>query len=142
MLRRFKTGLLVILAATATAGAKSAQTTTGTCASKDTTSARLIAGFTTMVTKTTLAATIERKGLGITNVTPSQIVLVTDKSICTKAAVAMDAITTEKRARYKLYVVTLGTSYGVLDNTVVAPGYALAYVFDHNWKYMSNKAIY
>lgn len=142
MLRRLKMALLMMIAATATAGATGAQTTTGTCAPKDTTSARLIAGFTTMVTKTTLAATIERKALGISEVTPSQIALVTDKSICAKAAVAMDAITTEKHASYKLNVVTLGTSYGVLNSTVVAPGYALAYVFDHNWKYTSNKAIY
>lgn len=139
MLRRLKTALLIMFATTATAGAMGAQTISGNCAPKDTTSARLIAKFTSIVTAATLAAKVERSELGLDNVTPSQILLVTDKTICAKAAVAMDAHRAQNSARHKLYVLTLGTSYGVLDNTIVANQYTVAYVFDRSWKYVSNQ---
>ena len=79
--------------------------------------------------------------LGVTNVTPAQIVPVTDKAICAKAADAMFAQVPAKQKNYTLYIVTLGTSYGVMDNTITEPGKSLAYVFDRNWKYVFNQAL-
>jgi hypothetical protein len=138
MLRLLKTALLMMLAATATAGAMGAQTITGNCAPKDTTSARLIAKFNSIVTSKTLAGQVYRSQFGLEHVTPSQIALVTDKAICTRAAIAVDAQQKLKRTSYTLYVLTLGTSYGVLDNTIVDSRYTVADVFDRNWKYVSN----
>jgi hypothetical protein len=144
MLRRLRTALLMMFAATAMAGSMGAQTVAGNCAPKDTTSDRLIAKFKSIVTSKTLAAQVYRSQLGLENVTPSQIVLVTDKAICTRAAVALDAQLAQnkrfytKRTNYTVYVLTLGTSYGVLSNTIVDSRYTVADVYDRNWKYVSN----
>jgi hypothetical protein len=144
MLRRLKTALLMMFAAIAMAGSLDAQTITGKCAPTDTTSARLIAKFKSIVTSKTLASQVYRSQLGLENVTPSQIVLVTDKAICTRAAVALDAQLAQnkkfytKRTNYTVYVLTLGTSYGVLANTIVDSRYTVADVYDRNWKYVSN----
>lgn len=144
MLRRLKTALLMMFAATAMAGSMGAQTVAGNCAPTDTTSARLIAKFKSIVTSKTLAAQVYRSQLGLEHVAPSQIVLVTDKAICTRAAVALDAQLAQnkkfytKRTNYTVYVLTLGTSYGVLANTIVDSRYTVADVYDRNWKYVSN----
>lgn len=141
MLRVLTAALFMTIAATAPAGAMGARTITGTCAPRDATSDRLIATFKSIVTRATLAGTVIRSTLGLTDVTPSQILPVTDKTTCTKAADAMYAQVPAKHTSYTLYVVTLGTSYGVLDNTITEPGKSLAYVFDRNWKYIGNQAL-
>jgi hypothetical protein len=138
MLRRLKTALLLTIAAAALAGAMGAQTVTGNCAPKDTTSARLIAKFKSIVTSKNLVGQVDRSRLGLENVNPSQILLVTDKTICTRAAVAMEANRPLKLTSHTVYVLTLGTSYGVLRNTIVDSRYTVADVFDRNWKYVSN----
>ena len=51
----------------------------------------------------------------------------------------MDSQHPQNSTRHKLYVLTLGTSYGVLDNTILANQYTVAFVFDRNWKYVSNQ---
>ena len=64
----------------------------------------------------------------------------------TAALVVRSGITTPRviaklPTSYTLYVATLGASYGVMDNTITKPGFSLAYVFDHNWKYVGNQAL-
>jgi hypothetical protein len=141
MLRHFGTTLLIMIATIAMAGAKSARSVSGTCAPKDATSARLAETFKSIVTKTTMGGMIIKTQLGIANVTPSQIVPVTDKAVCAKAADAMFAQVPAKHTSYTLYIVTLGTSYGVMDNTITEPEKGLAYVFDSKWKYVGNQAL-
>jgi len=141
MLRRFGTAVLIVMAGTAIMGARGARSITGTCAPRDATSDRLVSTFKSIVTRTTMGGTVIRTQLGIANVTPSQIVPVTDKATCAKAAEAMFAQVPAKQTSYTLYVVTLGASYGVMDNTITEPGKSLAYVFDHNWKYVGNQAL-
>jgi len=49
---------------------------------------------------------------------------------------------TRKSDRLKLYVVALGTSYAVLDRTVIVHGYAVALVFDHNWNFVDAQQVF
>src|ERR1700737_3874423 len=109
------TALLMMNAATARAGTTGVPPITGTGAPKDARSDRLIANFKAFVGKTDMGGTVEKTTMGLATVTPSQVVLVTDTAICTKAAAAFDTKQLEKRSSYTLYVVTLGSSYGVED---------------------------
>ena len=140
MLRHIGTALLVMMAAVATGGARDARAVTGTCAPKDATSARLVDMFKSLVARSDMGATVIRTQLGIMTVTPAQVVPVTDKAVCEKAAAAMIAQVPAKYPSYTLYVVRLGTSYGVLNNAITERGKGLAYVFDSKWKYVSNQA--
>jgi hypothetical protein len=67
---------------------------------------------------------------------------VTDNAICTKAAAAFDTKQLEKRSSYTLYVVTLGSSYGVEDTRMLQAGFETADVFDNNWKYIGVRQIH
>jgi hypothetical protein len=147
MLRRLETALLttallLMSAATATGGAIGARAITGTCAPKDERSDRLVAHFKAFVGKTDMGGKVEKTTMGLANVTPSQVVLVTDKAICTKAAAAFNATRLEKRSSYTLYVVTLGSSYGVEDIIMPQAGFETAYVFDSAWKYIGVRQIH
>jgi hypothetical protein len=142
MLRRLETVLLVMIAATATGDAIRARAISGTCAPKDERSERLIANFKAFVGKTDMGGTIEKTTMGVASVTPSEVVLVTDKAICTKAAVAFDKERVQKHSSYTLYVVTLGSSYGVEDTKMLQAGFETAYVFDKNWKYIGVRQIH
>jgi hypothetical protein len=142
MFRRLETALLIMIAATATGGATHARAVSGTCASKDVRSERLIANFKAFVGKTDMGGTIEKTTMGVASVTPSQVVLVTDKAICTKAAVAFDKERVQKHSSYTLYVVTLGSSYGVEDTEMLQAGFETADVFDKNWKYIGVRQIH
>jgi len=142
MLGRLKIAVLLIGAALTASRSLGAQRITGTCAPIDSTSARLVAAFVSIDTSHTSSDTTGRALLGMTSVIPSQILPVTDDSICTKAAVAMAAQGTQKSTSYKLYVVTLGSSYAVLDRTVVGAGYAVAWVFDRAWNYVATQQIF
>jgi hypothetical protein len=142
MLRRLGTALLVLIAATATGGATGARAITGNCAPKDARSDRLIANFKAFVGKNDLGGTVEKTTMGLANVTPPQVVLVIDKSICTKAAAAFDAKQLQKRSSYTLYVLTLGSSYGVEDTRMLQAGFETADVFDSNWKYIGVRQIH
>jgi hypothetical protein len=141
MLRRLGTFVCIAAATMTIAGAGRTRSVPGTCAPRDKTSDRLAATFKDIVTRTTKGGIVIKTQLGIASVSPSQIAAVTDKAICAKAADAMHAQVPAKHASYTLYIVTLGTSYGVLDNTITEPGKSLAYVFDHNWKYVGNQAL-
>jgi hypothetical protein len=142
MLRPFRKTLLVMLASSATVSVLSAQTVVGTCAPKDAVSDRVVAKFKSIVTSKTLAGEVERNVLGIKTVTPPQIVPVMDKATCMRAAAALHTHHPEPNVTsYTVYIVTLGTSYGVMDNRLTDPRYALAFVFDHDWKYVSNQTI-
>ena len=142
MLRRLETALLVLIAATAMGGATGARAITGTCAPKDARSDRLVANYQAFVGKTDMGGTVEKTTMGLATVTPSQVVLVTDKSICTKAATAYNMTQLEKHSSYTLYVVTLGSSYGVEDTRMLQAGFETAYVFDSNWKYIGVRQIH
>jgi hypothetical protein len=141
VLRQFGTALLIFVAAFATAGARNAPAVTGTCAPKDATSARLAEMFKSLVGRSDMGATVIRTQLGIMKVTPVQVFAVTDKAVCAKAADAMFAQVPAKQTHYTLYIVALGTSFGVMDNTITEPGKGLAYVFDSKWKYVGNQAM-
>jgi hypothetical protein len=136
------TALLMINAAAATASMTGVPAITGSCAPNDARSIRLIAHFKAFVGKTDMGGTVEKTTMGLATVTPSQVVLVTDKAACTKAAAAFDTKQLEKRASYTLYVVTLGSSYGVEDTRMLQAGFETADVFDSNWKYMGVRQIH
>jgi hypothetical protein len=136
------TALLTMNAAAAPTDMTGARAITGSCAPKDARSDRLIANFKAFVGKTDMGGTVEKTTMGLATVTPSQVVLVTDKAICTKAAAAFDTKQLEKRSSYTLYVVTLGSSYGVEDTRMLQAGFETADVFDSNWKYIGVRQIH
>ncbi|HEY8794998.1 MAG TPA: hypothetical protein VIM15_08615 [Gemmatimonadaceae bacterium] len=141
MLRPLETALLFMIAATTTGSAMGARAVSGTCAPRDARSDRLIANFKAFVGKTDMGGTVEKTTMGVANVTPSQVALVTDKAVCTKAAAAFDTKQLQKRSSYALYVVTLGSSYGVEDTRMLQAGFETADVFDGNWKYIGVRQI-
>ncbi len=136
------TALLMMNAATVTAGTRDARAIIGSCGPKNATSDRLIANFKAFVAKSDMGGTIEKTTMGLATVTPSQVVLVVDEAICAKAAAAFDLKQLEKRSSYTLYVVTLGTSYGVEDTRVLQAGFETADVFDSHWKYVGVRQIH
>ena len=135
------TALLMVNAAAAKAGTTGVPAITGSCAPKDSRSDRLIAELKAFVGKTDLGGTVEKNTLGLATVTPSQVVLVTDNAICTKAAAAFDSTQLEKRTSYTLYVVTLGSSYGVEDTRMLQVGFETADIYDSNWKHIGIRQI-
>lgn len=134
--------LLVLMATTASGEAMNARAVTGRCASRDVRSDRLVAHFKTFVGKTDMGGTIEKTTIGLKDVTPSEVVLVTDNAICARAAVAFNAKQLQKRSSYTLYVIRLGSSYGVEDTVELQPGWETADVFDSNWKYTGGRQIH
>jgi hypothetical protein len=134
--------LIITSAATAKARTTGARAITGTCAPKDVRSDRLIENFKTFVGKTDMGGTVEKTTMGLANVTPSQVALVTDKAICAKAAAAFDTKQLQKRSSYTLYVVKLGSSYGVEDTRMLQAGFETADVYDSNWKYIGVRQIH
>lgn len=134
--------MLMMNAAAARVGATGVPAITGGCAPRDARSDRLVANFKAFVGKTDMGGTVEKTTMGLATVTPSQVVLVTDNAICTKAAAAFDAKQLEKRSSYTLYVVTLGSSYGVEDTRMLQAGFETADVFDSNWKYIGVRQIH
>ena len=153
MLRQLETALLVLIAATATGGAAHARAVGGSCAPKDARSDRLIAHFQAFVGEKGMGGTILKKELGLADVTPSQVALVTDNAICSKAAAAYDKHldtytkkigqqSVQKRSTYSLYVVTLGSSYAVEDTKSLQPGFETADVYDKDWKYIGGRQVH
>lgn len=139
MLRPLLKTVQLIVAISAVAAATSATAASGACAQKDEKSDRIIARFKAFVGKNDMGGTIEKTTMGVKDVTPAQVALVTDKAICAKAAAAFDTRQLEKRSSYTLYVLTLGSSYAVEDTKVLQAGYEVAYIFDSNWKYIGVK---
>ncbi len=134
--------LLSTNAATVTAGTTGVRAISGSCGPKDARSDRLIANFKAFVAKTDMGGTVEKTTMGLATVTPAQVVLVTDKTVCSKAAAAFNSRQLQKRSSYTLYVVTLGSSYGVEDTTVLQAGFETADVFDGNWKHIGGRQIH
>jgi hypothetical protein len=141
MLRSLLTPLLLIIATATVTPAPGADHASGTCAPKDDRSDRLIANFKAFVGKTDMGGTVEKTTMGLRNVTPSQVVLVTDKAVCARAAAAFETKQLQKRAVYTLYVVSLGSSYAVEDVKMLQPGFETADVFDGNWKYIGVRQV-
>jgi hypothetical protein len=135
MLRPLVTTLLLIIATTVV-GAPG-----GTCAQKDERSDRLIANFKAFVGKTDMGGTVEKTTLGLRDVTPSQVSLVTDNAVCAKAAAAFNTTQLQKRSKYTLYVVALGSSYAVEDTKMLQAGFETADVFDRTWKYIGVRQV-
>jgi hypothetical protein len=142
MLRQLETALFVLIAAGAAGGAVRTRAVTGTCAPKDVRSDRLVAHFKAFVGKTDMGGTIEKTTMGVKDVTPAQVALVTDNSICSKAAAAFEKKLLEKRSSYSLYVVTIGSSYAVEDTKMLQPGFETADIFDKDWKYIGVRQIH
>jgi hypothetical protein len=151
MLRQLESALLVIIAATAAGGATHTRGVTGTCAPKDVRSDRLIAHFKAFVGDPGIGGKIEKTTYGVKDVTPSQVTLVTDKAICSNAAAAYDRVlagfdTTarpvQRRSSYSLYVVTLGSAYGVEDTKSLQPGFETADIYDKSWKYVGVQQVH
>jgi hypothetical protein len=142
MLRQLEAALLVMLAATAAGGATHARAVTGTCAPRDERSDRLVANFKAFVGKNDMAGTIMKKTDGVAGVTPSQVALVTDNAICTKAAIAFDKKQLKKRSNYTLYVVRLGSSYAVEDTVMLQKGFETADIYDSNWTLLDVRQIH
>jgi hypothetical protein len=142
MLRQLETALLLMIVATGARGSMRARAITGTCASRDLRSDRLIANFKAFVGKSDMGGTVEKTTMGLKGVTPSQVNLVSDKAICTKAAAAFDTKQLKHRSSYSLYVVTLGSSYGVEDTEMLQAGFETADVYDGNWKYIGVRQIH
>jgi hypothetical protein len=153
MLRQLATALLVVVAAGATTGAMRTRAVTGTCAPKDARSDRLIAELKNFVGNKGMGATIEKTTMGVKDVTPAQVALVTDKAICSKAAAAYDSQldtiamkigrqSVQKRSSYSLYVVTLGSSYAIEDTKSLQAGFETADIYDKNWKYIGVRQIH
>ncbi|HEY2431031.1 MAG TPA: hypothetical protein VGI12_00045 [Vicinamibacterales bacterium] len=134
--------VLMMSATVARTGTTGASAVTGSCAPKDARSDRLIAELKAFVGKTDMGGTVEKTTMGLASVTPSQVVLVSDKAICTKAAAAFDAKQLEKRSSYTLYVVTLGSSYGVEDTKMMQAGFETADIYDSQWKYIGIRQIH
>lgn len=134
--------LLMMSAAAARAGTPGAPAIAGRCAPRDARSDRLIANFKAFVGKADLGGTVEKKTMGLATVTPSQVALVTDEAICAKAAAAFDRKQLEKRSSYTLYVVSLGSSFGVEDTRMLQAGFETADVFDSDWKYIGVRQIH
>ena len=143
MLRQLELAVLVVIVTAAAGNAKGERAVGGTCAPSDARSERLIANLKAFVGKTDMGGTIEKTTMGVKTVTPAQVALVTKKGICTKAAEAFDKtlIPELKRPTYALYVVTLGSSYGVEDTKMLQAGFETAYVFDSSWKYIGVRQI-
>ena len=153
MLRQLEAALLVMIAASAAGGATHTRAVTGTCAPKDVSSDRLIAHFKNFVGETGMGGKIEKTTYGVQDVTPSQVTLVTDKAICSNAAAAYDRQldivakkigqqSVQKRSSYSLYVVTLGSAYGVEDTKPLQPGFETADIYDRNWKYVGVQQVH
>ena len=134
--------MALVVVATIAVGRANAAGITGACASKDERSDRLIAELKAFVGKTDLGGMVEKTTMGLKDVTPSQVSLITDKALCSKAATAFDKQLLEKRSSYTLYVVSLGSSYAVEDTKMLQPGWETADVYDGNWKYIGVRQIH
>jgi hypothetical protein len=110
-----------------------AQTVTGTCLPNDSTAARLVDFFRAVLKPESANDTALRGVLGLSTVTPAQVSVVLSAPICDSAATAVNTIITTKRRNYPLYVISLGSSYGVAFAPDGSPGPEFAYVFDANW---------
>jgi hypothetical protein len=83
-----------------------------------------------------------RSKLGLNAVTPAQVELISDNTVCTLAAYALDALRDEKSTSYDLYVFALGPSYAVMDRDERGSGYAVAWIFDSTWHLVSAQAVF
>jgi hypothetical protein len=132
MLNKLRTVALVPLVAivSSSAGAQ----TSGACLPRDAMMTNIIGYFTGMVTSTSPADVAFRDSLGLSRVTPSQIVAVNDRRLCTRAARKINELATTPKLQRSLYVARLGSSFAVLDPTMKAGEWTPAMVFEKNWK--------
>jgi hypothetical protein len=115
---------------------------TGTCQAGDSTSARILETLNRIVAPRIASDSMIRSKLGLNAVTPAQIELITNNSVCTRAAYALDALRDEKSTSYSVYVFSLGTSYAVMDRDARGSGYAVAWIFDSAWQFVAAQAVF
>jgi hypothetical protein len=129
VLGTFMTALTVLVVSSSA----SAQSPTGTCLPDDSTAFRLVSFFKAILTPTTPSDTVIRRKLGLTNVSPSAVNVITSEPTCTSAAVAVDSHVDTKRTNYPLYIISVGSMYGVSFAPEPGHGPGFAFVFDGNW---------
>jgi hypothetical protein len=78
-------------------------------------------------------------------VTPSQIVLVTDSTVCARALQAVDSVVKATNPKApavmparSVYVITIGTYTAVADRIKLSSGYMDMIFFDPNWAFLSS----
>lgn len=134
MKRVFRNTVLSFCGIAAFGYSADAQAVKGTCRPTDEMSARIVEYFQGIVTPQASADTTLRNDLGLAGVTPAQVTIVSDPSICTKAASAMNKLDQAPQPEYALYVVRVGTSYGVVEPTWRSGEWTPAILFDSRWK--------
>lgn len=87
--------------------------------------------------------TATRRVLGIPTVQTSQILIVTDSTVCARAGQALDSVATSwnpgapnpPAGTIPLYVVKIGDSYGILDPTAPPKEWYFIFFFGPLWDY-------
>jgi hypothetical protein len=124
----------VMIVACALPSALSAQAVKASCLPADAMSTRIVQFFGSLVTPATTADTAERSRLKLDDVTPAQIVRVSDAHLCFKAGQAMNKLAKSKQEEFQLYVVRVGDAYAVMDTTWRSGEYIPVALFDAHWK--------
>lgn len=115
-----------------------AQAPTGTCLpATDSTSQRMVRYLDTLVTSSDSGQQQLVHILSLSSPTLSDVSPVTNDSICTQAAVALNSIARVKRSSISLYVVKVKNVFAVVDTVArINGGYPL-WFFDSNWSYVN-----
>lgn len=127
---------LIALACAATlsiAAGAGAQAPVGTCRPPDEMTTRLVEFFQRIVTPRTPSETGLRASLGLAGVSVSEVTPVADAELCARAGLAMQRLDQEPKARYALYVVHVGKSFGVMEPGWKAGEWIPTLVFDADW---------
>ncbi len=112
-----------------------APTLTSQCRDADSASANLISYVTDLINTTNVQLAALRDSLGLTGVSPSSLVLVTDKTTCANTAAALDKLANVQNSGRTAYVVQAGTSrYVVEDPNGTAGEHLMAWVYDSRFK--------
>lgn len=105
------------------------------CRGADSASADLIGYITELINTTDVQLAAMRDSIGLTGVSPSSLVLVTDKTTCAKAAAALDNLANVQSSGRTVYVVQAGTSrYIVEDPNGTAGEYLMVWVYDSRFR--------
>jgi hypothetical protein len=114
------------------------QMPTGTCLPViDTTSREMVRYLDTLVTAATPEKQELRHILGLSNATAGQVVPITDDSVCTRAAIALNTIARVKRSSIPVYVTAMGSLFAVADTAARIKGGTPLWFFDASWSYLA-----
>jgi hypothetical protein len=115
-----------------------AQTPTGTCLPvSDSTSTEMVAFLDTLLTSPTQEKQELRYKLGLSNATIAQVVPITDDSVCTRAAIALNNIARVKRSSISVSVTAVGSLFAVADTAARINGGTPLWFFDASWAYVN-----